>query len=58
MYAATFFSITNLMTDVVMTVLSSQYFFLIGVLGLLVDEHKHTYQKGNKIIVRFGHIER
>lgn len=42
MYAATFFSIANLMNDMVVTLLSSQYFFLIGVLGLLVDEDKHT----------------
>lgn len=42
-YAATFLSITNLMADTVVTLLSSQYSFLIGLVGMLVHEHKCGY---------------
>lgn len=42
-YAAIFLSITNLIADTLVTLLSSQYFFLTGLLGMLVHEHKCSY---------------
>lgn len=50
MYAAALFSIANLMADMVVTLLSSQYYFLTGFLGGLLMSINTLIKKGTKLM--------